>query len=77
MSSARFPVVAHLDGAGGKKNGTVEIDRATNLVQVRPFRSRRTYDMTLEAVATIICRHVLMEESQEKKARKAFKKRVA
>lgn len=74
MTVARFPVVASLDGAGGKKKGTVEIDRETNLVRVRPFRSRRTYDMSMEAIATIICRHVVMVEAQEKKAKKAFRK---
>jgi hypothetical protein len=74
MSIARFPVVASLDGAGGKKKGTVTIDRDTNLVSVRPHRSHRTYDMTLEAVANIICRSVVMQEAAEKRARKPFKK---
>lgn len=74
MSTARFPVVAALDGAGGKKKGTVEIDRETNMMKVRPYRSRRTYDMSMEAVATIICRHVLMEERAAKVARKPFKR---
>ena len=70
MSTARFDVVTHLDGAGGKKKGTVSIDRDTNMVSVRPHRSHRTYDMSLEAVATIICRHILMEESRTAKQSK-------
>lgn len=75
MTVARFPVVAHLDGAGGKKKGTVTIDRDTNLLSVRPHRSHRTYDMTLEAIATIVCRHVLMVEEQDRRAaKKPFKK---
>ncbi len=76
MSTARFPVVAALDGAGGKKEGTVSIDRETNTLSVRPKRSRRTYDMSLEAIATIVCRHVLMSEEQERRAKKAFKRKV-
>jgi len=75
MSVARFPVVAHLDGAGGKKKGTVEIDRDTNMLSVRPYRSHRTYDMPLEMVATMVCQRILTNEVMEKqRAKKAAKR---
>lgn len=62
MSVARFSVVAHLDSAGGKQRGVVTIDRDTNTVSVRPHGSHRTYNMSLEAMANIICRQALLEE---------------
>lgn len=79
MSTARFPVVAHLDGAGGTKQGTVEVDRETKMFRVRPKRSHRVYELPLAMVATMVCRQVIMGEAIEKqKAKKAARKaRVA
>jgi uncharacterized small protein (DUF1192 family) len=75
VSTARFPVVAHLDGAGGVKPGTVEIDREAKTFRVRPKRSHRTYELPLSMVATMVCRQVILGESIERqKAKKAAKK---
>lgn len=77
MSVARFPVVAHLDGAGGVKPGTVEIDRETKMFRVRPKRQHRVYELPLGVVATMVCRQVLIgEELDRRKAKKAARKRV-
>lgn len=70
MSVAKFRVVGQLDGAGGMKEGTVEIDRATGTFRVRPLRSRTAYELPLKDVATWVCRqHQFAIVREEKKAR--------
>jgi hypothetical protein len=70
MSVAKFRVVGQLDGAGGMKEGTVEIDRATGMMTVRPLRSRTAYELPLKDVATWLCRqHMFAVVREEKKAR--------
>lgn len=70
MSRARFAVVAPLDGTVPQA-GTVTVDRASGLVSVRPKGRRRTYEVTLGAVATMVCQRVLRAEvAERRKARK-------
>jgi hypothetical protein len=49
---ARFQVSGR--NFNGKKTATVEIDRDTNMVRVRPSHFRQTYDLLLEDIAEII-----------------------
>lgn len=59
MSVAKFTVNATLDSAGGKKKGTVSIDRDTNIVTVRPLRSHSVYTAKLEDLADMIVKKAL------------------
>ena len=75
MAIARFPVVAHLDSAGGKQKGTVEIDRESGLFSVRPHRRQRKFTMPLSMVADMVVQRIVHNELQEKKrAKKAHRK---
>lgn len=74
MSVARFPVTGTLDGAGARSRGTVTIDRETNMFSVRPLRRKKTYDLSLDAVATMVCRAIILAEHREKRALKKAKK---
>jgi hypothetical protein len=75
MSVARFPVYSQLDSAGGSQKGTVEIDRETKMVTVRPHKKHRVYTMPLDMVATMICQRIILNElHDEKKAKKAAKR---
>jgi hypothetical protein len=64
-------VYARLDMAAQMQKGALTIDRATNLVEVRPLRRRRVYALPLDWVAHMICRHVIMTELQDKRREKA------
>lgn len=59
MSIARFKVSGQLDGAGGLRPGTIEIDREAGTITVRPKRSHTTYTMTLGEVATFVCVNII------------------
>jgi hypothetical protein len=63
----RFRVVAKLD-RGVPQEGTVEIDRASGFVFVRPLRRRRTYVLTLARVAAFVVHTVVRAEVAEKRA---------
>jgi hypothetical protein len=70
MSVAKFHITGTFDGAGGVKEGTVEIDRATGMFRVRPKHSRTAYELPLKDVATLVCRqHMYAVVREEKKAR--------
>jgi hypothetical protein len=72
MSVARFTVYGTLDGAGGARPGTVEIDREAGIFRVRPYRSHTTYELPLSDVATWVCRqHQFAIVREEKRAKKA------
>ena len=58
--TARFPVTGVLDGAGGRKDGTVLIDRENKTFSVRPKRSHTTYTLTLGEVADMVCRSIIL-----------------
>lgn len=64
----RIKVMATLDNRPVET--TLVIDRDTQVISVRPFRRRRTYDLTLAWVARAIYRKVVMTEVAEKKATK-------
>lgn len=72
---ARFKVFGRLDRASGATSATVEIDRATNIVTVRPFRRRKTYQMTLGELADWICAQNIRAEIREKRAARAARKK--
>lgn len=59
MSVARFTVTAQLDSAGGKKKGTVTIDRETGVVTVRPHRSHAVYHAKLDEIADMIVKKAI------------------
>lgn len=71
MSVSRFKVQGRFDGA---YSATVEINRDTNLIAVRPHRRKRKYELPLSDVAESILWRVIKAEIQEKK--KAKKLRV-
>lgn len=74
MSTARFPVTGTLDSAGGRQRGTVLIDRESGMFTVRPLRRKKTYELDLGTVATMVCRALILAELREKKAAKKAKK---
>lgn len=67
MSRAHFQVVAMLDHAYKPERGTVTIDRRTGVVSIRRHRSRRTFDVPLAAVASMIVRQILTAENRDKR----------
>lgn len=71
---ARFPVTGSLDGAGGRRKGTVMIDRASGDFIVRPRGRRRTYQLPLNTVADLVCAVIIKDELREKKALKKARK---
>lgn len=71
----RFRVVGRLDHAAREQVGTVIINRATGLVEVRPLYRRRTYALMLSDVASMICASVIKRELFEKRIAKAKAKR--
>jgi len=67
MSSvARFKVSGR--NFNGKRDATVEIDRGTNMVRVRPFHFRKTYDLLLEDIAEIVIMRCIKADIAAKKA---------
>lgn len=72
MSKAKFVVTARMDSAGGLQKGTVEIDRESGLVTIRPMGKHRTYTAPLSTVADIICQRIILNEmADSKRAKKA------
>ena len=75
MTIAKFKVFS----GGGKYNGaseaTVTIDRNNNLVQVRPKRRRKQYEMRLEDLAEIVIWNCIKAEMNEKKKAKLAKRK--
>jgi hypothetical protein len=69
MRRARFKVSGRFDGA---PSATVTIVHAgdTGIVSVRPYRRRRDYTLTLEAVAASVIGKVALAEAREKRAAK-------
>jgi len=65
MSIAKFIVEAQLDSAGGKKRGTVSIDRETNVVTVRPLRSHSVYHAKLDDLADLVVKRALTAGFEE------------
>ncbi len=60
----RFKVQGRFDGAG---SATVEIDRASGIMRVRPCRRRRTYDLPLSVIAQIQVERIIRFEVEEKR----------
>lgn len=67
-----FRVVGELEGTGRPMQGTVTIDGT--YFQVRPYRSTRVYELPLSAVASMVCRKILIARVAEKRAAKKKKK---
>jgi hypothetical protein len=71
---ARFKVSGRFDGA---PSATVTIVHAgdTGIVEVRPYRRRRAYTLTLEAVAfEVICKVVRAELREKRASRRAARR---
>ena len=76
MSTAKFTVSAQLDSAGGKKKGSVYIDRETNTVTVRPHRSHSVYHAKLDDLADLVVKRALTAGFEEVyKPKKAARRR--
>ena len=75
MSIARFRVRARMHMASRETEGTVTIDRDTGMFIVRPLRSRRTYELSLNDIAGDVVRRVLWAELMAKKREKAAKRK--
>ena len=58
-----------------KTEATVEIDRNTNLISVRPKHFKRSYEMRLQDIADIIMGRVINAEILEKRRLKKEKKK--
>jgi hypothetical protein len=72
MSRAIFRFYGRIDGA---TEGTVTIDRETDLVSVRPLRRRRVYELPLAWVANAVLSKVVKVELAEKRRLKPRRKR--
>jgi hypothetical protein len=66
----RFRVVGTFDLAGGLQTATVEVDRASGIISVRPLRRRRVYALPLASVAAMVCNVIIRAELREKRAAK-------
>lgn len=64
---SHFKVTGRFDIGGGLQTASVEIDRASGIVSVRPLRRRRTYSLPLAAVATWICQAIIRAEVRERR----------
>jgi len=72
---ARFRVTGRLDDASRVQAGTVTISRdALPMFEVRPLRRRRTYSLTLDAVADLVVKACVAFELRQKRLAKAAKK---
>ena len=76
MKKSRFKVVGTFDLAGGAQMATVEIDRASGVVSVRPFRRRRAYSLPLATVAAWICQVIIRGEVRERRPAKRARRRM-
>lgn len=64
---ARFKVYGRMDGA---PSATVEIDRASDLITVRPLRRRKTYTLPLASVAEMVIWRFARAEAAEKQSKR-------
>lgn len=72
---SRFKVTGTFDISGGLQTATVEIDRASGIVSVRPLRRRRAYALPLSSVAAWICQVIIRGEVRERRAAKRGRRR--
>lgn len=74
MTARRFPRVlpATHRGFNGARQASVTIryslDGGDGLVAVRPYRSRRTYELPLSTVAQLVVERIIKAEVAEKRA---------
>jgi hypothetical protein len=68
---ARFKVYGRYNG---KTEATVEVDRNTNLISVRPKHFKKAYEMRLEDVAEVIMWRCIKADLAEKKKAKKVKR---
>lgn len=71
MRPARFRVSGRFDSASRVQEATVTIDRDTKVFKVRPLRRRRSYDLDLATVASMVCQQIIIYEVMEKRRAKA------
>lgn len=71
-----FRVHGTFDLAGGLQTATVEIDRASGVVSVRPLRRRRAYSLPLAVVAAWICQSTIRAELRERRQAKRARRRM-
>jgi hypothetical protein len=70
---ARFKVYGRFDGA---MSATIEIDRVSEVLEVRPYRRRRgKYILPLAVVAEMVIWRIVRKEAAEKLAAKKAKAR--
>lgn len=70
-----FDVVGRLDNASSVQRGRLTIDRSARLVMVRPHRRRRVYVISLDVVADLVVRAVVVAELRERHAERERNKR--
>jgi hypothetical protein len=73
---SRFRVTGTFDLAGGAQVATVEIDRVSGIVSVRPLRRRRTYSLPLASVAAWICQSIIHAELRERRHARPAQRRT-
>ncbi len=77
--AAHFKIAGYsLDMASGQRLGTVTIKMVAGqpLMIVRPHRRRRTYELPLAGVASMMVHKILKAEDQERRAAKRKRRRT-
>lgn len=74
MSVARFRVFGS-NMFNGKSEATVEVERESGIVKVRPLRMHKAYELRLADIAKHIIYVNVMAEIREKKALKKMKRK--
>lgn len=70
----RFKIHGRLDNASRVIEGTVVVDRASGILEVRAYRRRRVFRLPLGDVATLVVQTILRAEDREKRQAKRKRK---
>ena len=71
----RLHVFARLDDASRAQHGTVVIDRETGHTVIRARKRRRTYELNLSDIATLVVRQLIRQADAERRKAKAAKRK--
>jgi hypothetical protein len=75
MRPARARVVGRFDHAARVQEATVTMDRAAELFEVRPLRSRKVYRLPLSTVAEMVVQRLIKTEIMLARFEKAKKRK--
>lgn len=74
---ARARVLGRFDHASRIQEATVTLNRAAGIFEVRPLRSRRSYDLPLGVVAEMVVQRLIKAEAFIKRMEKGKKRKAA